>query len=199
MSGSVGGHSPVVFLEPFAQVVGPAYIDLLWCVDCAQHIGIAKSPPTPRLRRAAFAPPVSIFRPLHHSKAGLPAEALPLGGAIAIKQALADEMRAQRRSSDSARMRALLLRSRRQHSRPAPRTMPCGVPGHSPVVLAEPLAQIVGPAYIDLVGFVDCAQHIRVAKSPPSPRLRRAAFAPPVSISDRFTTRKRACPLKLCP
>ena len=195
----VRGHSPVVLAEPDAQIVGPAYIDLVGFVDCAQHIRVAKSPPTPRLRRAAFAPPVSIFRPLHHSKAGLPAEALPLGGAISIKQALAEKC------ASGAGLQIALECARcffaREASIPGqlPRTMPCGVRGHSPVVLAEPDAQIVGPAYIDLVGFVDCAQHIRVAKSPPTPRLRRAAFAPPVSIFRPLHHSKAGLPAEALP
>ena len=75
--------SPSCVFQPLTQIVCRAYVDLVRFVDCAQHIGVAKSPPTPRLRRATFAPPISIFGPLHNSKAGLPAETLPLGGAEA--------------------------------------------------------------------------------------------------------------------
>ncbi len=50
--------------------VCPAPIDAIWLLERTQHIHIGKSPPSPRLRRAAFALRVFVFARPHHSKAG---------------------------------------------------------------------------------------------------------------------------------
>jgi hypothetical protein len=70
MSGRVWGHPPVVLLQALAQIICPADIDSIWFIERAQYICIAKSPPSPRLRRAAFAPPLSIFISPHKLESG---------------------------------------------------------------------------------------------------------------------------------